>query len=111
MRPVDMRLGGAAVVVIVVLAGAPQAQLRPQAILPEGRTADLMCGTSSERDPRGNRAFATAGLADGEALSFEQDPPVALANQPGPVTLRNFEIAGDYAAVQFRRSTAEGDVL
>jgi hypothetical protein len=112
MNRIDMRLCGAAVIVIVALTGAPQAQLRPQAILPDARAVDLMCGTSSDRDDRrGNRTLATAGIADGEALSFEQDPALALANQPGPVTLRNFEIAGDYPTVQFRRSTAEGDVL
>jgi len=35
----------------------------------------LPCGTEVERDPR-TQAIAPKGLADGEPLFFDQDPPV-----------------------------------
>ena len=106
-----MRIAAAAAVVFVVLVGAPRAQLRPQAIVPQKRIVDLECGTSLERAGRGNRALASGGIADGEALSFDQDPPLVLASQTGGVTFHDFEVVGDYPTVQFRRSTADGDVL
>jgi hypothetical protein len=106
-----MRIAVAAAVVLVVLVGAPRAQLRPQAIVPLTPIVDLECGTSLQPTERGNRALASAGIADGEALSFDQDPPLVFASQAGGVTFHDFEVVGDHPTVQFRRSTADGDVL
>ena len=46
---------------------------------------------------------APTAIADGEPLFFDQEPPLISANYSGPVTLRHFNVAGDYATVQFRR--------
>jgi hypothetical protein len=105
-----VRIAAAAAVVFVVLAVAPRAQLGPRTIVPPKRIVDLECGTSIERTDRGNRTLASVGIADGEGLSFDQDPPLVLASQTGGVTFHDFEVVGDYPTVQFRRSTAEGDV-
>src|SRR5207253_1031147 len=107
-----VRAVAAAVVVLVVLAGAPRAQLRLQALLPQPRVLDAQCGTSMVRDARrGNRTMAATGIADGEALSFEQDPPLVYASQIDPIAFHDFEVVGDYQTIQFRRAAADGDVL
>src|SRR5580765_8873427 len=62
----------------------------------------LLCGTEVERDPR-TQAIAPDGLADGEPLFFDQDPPVIRPDYTGPITLRHFNVVGDYATVQFLR--------
>jgi hypothetical protein len=107
-----VRLATFVAVVVLALTGVPRAQLRPQALLPGARAVDLECGTSFERAPdRGNRTLSASGIADGEALSFDQDPPLVFANQSGPISFHSFEVVGDYPTVQFRRSTGDGDAL
>jgi hypothetical protein len=48
--------------------------------------------------------MALSAIADGESLSYDQDPPVVFNDYNGPITLRNLSIVGDYASVQFRRT-------
>jgi hypothetical protein len=60
------------------------------------------CGTVSERDPRG-LAVAPFGIADGEPPFFDQDPPLIRPDYTGPITLRNFNVVGDFSTVEFVR--------
>jgi hypothetical protein len=83
----------------------PSAQGLPET-LPAAATiaSRISCGTSALRDLLGIRPQAVIGIADGESLSYEQDPPVVFNDYTGPITLRNFSIVGDYPSVQFRRT-------
>jgi hypothetical protein len=47
--------------------------------------------------------MATAALADGEPLSFRQDPPILLPDHSGPLSLREVTVVGDVATVRFKR--------
>jgi hypothetical protein len=42
-------------------------------------------------------------MPDGEPLGFDQDPPLVFPDLTDSITLRNFEVVGDYATVQFSR--------
>ena len=66
----------------------------------------LSCGTSSEWELAG-RYRPTAlfgGLADGEPLNFDQNPPLLYSDYRGTVTFDNFSVVGDFATVQFFRA-------
>src|SRR5262245_21408197 len=85
---------------------APGPRLLPAADAP---TPQAQCGTSAAWEMNGRiRPQARAsGLADGEALKFQQGPPLLFADYTGPVTLRDFSVVGDFAAVQFLRVTRD----
>jgi hypothetical protein len=86
----------------VLLGAGPGAQTLPAALAPDGIDRPSVCGTQPLRHLRAE-ATAPDGIADGEPLFFEQDPPLVSANYDGPITLRHFNVVGDFATVQFRR--------
>lgn len=69
---------------------------------PDGVDPPSVCGTDVQRHMLA-RFGPLAATPDGEPLFFDQDPPLVFANHSGPITLRNFNILGDFATVQFRR--------
>src|SRR4029453_12925141 len=78
------------------------AQSQRVALISDRIDPPLLCGTEVERDPR-TQAIAPNGLADGEPLFFDQDPPLIRPDYTGPITLKQFNVVGDYATVQFLR--------
>jgi hypothetical protein len=91
-----------AAIVAFLFADQPRAQDSPLALRPDGVDPQSACGTQVERHLLA-RVTATAATPDGEPLFFDQDPPLVFANYSGTITLRNFNILGDYSTVQFRR--------
>jgi hypothetical protein len=92
-------------VVVALMVGLtlrPGAQNEPTALRPDGVDPQTACRTQVERDLR---ALVTTldATADGEPIFFDQDPPLVFANHGGSITLRNFNVLGDYSTVQFRR--------
>jgi hypothetical protein len=67
------------------------------------------CGTEALWELNGRwRADALPnGLADGEPLSFDQDPPLLLASSSNAIAFRNFSVVGDFPSVTFVRVTRE----
>jgi len=67
------------------------------------------CGTAARWELNGRvRADALPnGLADGEPLTFDQDPPLLLAGSSSTLTLRNFSVVGDYPSVTFLRTARD----
>src|SRR5262245_37560155 len=96
------RVLAAAAPLLVVLTLRPGAQNGPAPFRPDGLDPETACGTQVERNLRGLITMLDA-TADGEPLFFDQDPPLVFANHSGPITLRNFNVIGDYSSVQFRR--------
>jgi hypothetical protein len=89
---------------LAVFVRVPQAQRPLETILPRAFAPEAVCGTSVDRDVRGLHPYASSKPRDGELLSFEQDPPLVAADYDGPIVFRNFEVVGDYAALEFRRA-------
>lgn len=79
-----------------------QAQSGFVALRPDGIDPPMVCGTEPLRHLRA-QATTPSEIADGEPLFFDQDPPLVSPNHDGPITLRNFNVVGDFATVQFRR--------
>lgn len=84
---------------LAVACGVVLTTAQPQRVALINNRVDppLPCGTEVDRDPR-TQAIAPNGLADGEPLFFDQDPPVIRPDYTGPITLRHFNVVGDYAA-------------
>jgi len=72
------------------------------ALRPDGVDPQSVCGTEAFRHLRA-QATPVSGITDGEPLFFDQDPPLLRPNHDGEITLRNFNVAGDFPTVQFRR--------
>jgi hypothetical protein len=72
------------------------------AIPPDGTDPRVVCGTELVRHARAQATVDTA-ISNGEPLFFDQDPPLVFPSYNGPITLRNFNIVGDHATIQFRR--------
>jgi len=103
----NRRIDGARVAaftwLVVACAAVLSTAQSPRVALPGNRVErPLPCGTEVERDRR-TQAIAPNGLADGEPLFFDQDPPVIRPDYTGPITLKRFNVVGDYATVQFLR--------
>jgi hypothetical protein len=108
------RLVGA--VALALLVCAPFADLRGTAqdtnyvLLPGRERLDpVICGTDRIR-ARELRLRPARIAANGEAMSFLQDPPILSPEFLGTITLRNFLVAGDVQSVRFQPS-AEGSAV
>lgn len=62
-----------------------------------------------ERDRDGRWSSRADPLADGQAISYRQDPAVLTAAHRGPVALSEVLVAGDVPELRFRRSNPRGD--
>jgi hypothetical protein len=101
-RPRRRQVLGVAAALTLVLTLRPRAQGDPGPLRPDGLDPQSACGTQVERHLRASFT-TTAATGDGEPLFFDQDPPLVFANHSGPITLRDFNVLGDYSTVQFRR--------
>jgi hypothetical protein len=77
-------------------------QTLPVTLPSESSLPQVACGTRVDEGLRGIRLRAVQ-VADGETLSFEQDPPLVLPNYSGRVTLRRFSVVGDVPTLDFHR--------
>lgn len=66
----------------------------------------FQCGTPQVRAVR-RGLVAVAAMADGEPVSFRQDPPLVGADLAGTITLRDFLVVGDKPEVRFMRFDPE----
>src|SRR5437870_4672085 len=84
---------------------SPIIALRPDSAPPPTPS----CGTAARWELNGRvRADALPnGLADGEPLTFDQDPPLLLAGSSSTLTFRNFSVVGDYPSVTFLRTARD----
>jgi hypothetical protein len=82
-------------------------QTFPVALVPGAAAPQVMCGTTVDEGLRGMRPQAVVPAADGELLSFVQDPPLLYPDYAGAVTLRRFQVVGDVPTLTFRRYNAD----
>jgi len=87
---------------ITALSVVGSSQTVPVTLPPESSLPQVACGTRVDEGLRGIRLRAVQ-VADGETLSFEQDPPLVLPNDTGRVTLRRFSVVGDVPTLDFHR--------
>jgi hypothetical protein len=76
---------------------------QPLDLPPRDTAPEEVCGTGPDRLRQlGFRgAFARA---DGQGVSFRQDPPLLFSDYTGTLALREFLVAGDVATVRFKPS-------
>lgn len=94
----------AVVAVAGTLLGAPVDQPRDLPPADRDALADRSC-----RPERRVGASARASAADGEPISYRQEPAVLFANHAGPVGLSEVVVAGDLDQVRFRLHNPFGD--
>ena len=97
-----LRATTATAALITALSVVGSSQTVPVTLPPESSLPQVACGTRVDEGLRGIRLRAVQ-VADGETLSFEQDPPLVLPNYSGRVTLRRFSVVGDVATLDFHR--------
>jgi hypothetical protein len=101
-----------ATAVLAALTFVASSQTLPVTLRSDAPQPPLLCGTRVDEGLRGIRPRAVQ-VADGETLSFEQDPPLLTAHYEGAVTLRQFSVVGDVASLEFHRynpDNPEGDL-
>jgi hypothetical protein len=73
----------------------------PLDLPPHDSTPGDTCGTGPDR-LRQLGLRQTVATADGHGLSYYQDPQLIFSDHSGPITLRDFQVAGDVATVRFK---------
>ena len=74
---------------------------------PDARTVE--CWTGADR-LRQMGVGPRAVVPDGNPATFLQEPPILTADYDGPVTLRDFLVAGDVSTVRFMANTVDGEI-
>ena len=85
--------------------GVSQEQPRGLAAVPED--SHIQCGTTVNEGLHG-RALQPQQVADGEPLSFDQDPILLFPSYSGTLTLRNLSVVGDLPTLEFQRVNPDG---
>src|SRR3954471_4971299 len=100
------------VALVAALSVVGFSQTAPVPLPSDSPAPQASCGTRVDEGLRGIRPLA-GQVADGETLSFEQDPPLLTPNYAGRVTLRQFSVVGDVPTLEFHRwnpDNAAGDL-
>jgi hypothetical protein len=98
-RRVTAALGVAALA--VTLGAFRVAAQLPLDLPPGDATPAEICGTGQDR-LRQLGLIRPIAIADGQGLSYQQDPPVLFSDFTGTLVLRDFLVAGDVPTIRFK---------
>ena len=100
-----------AIAVSILVCGALQLSAQPRLAAPLGgdipplENADEIIFSDVDIPPAGRQGLGSPwGMPNGEALSFQQTPPILRADHRGSIALLEFAVLGDYPTLTLERS-------